>query len=145
MINERISRDAIPHYYGDKVRMLFLASAGLAFIGIPFWGHLTPFGTLFEVVSALVLIALAGLANPRSRWVMVLSIIASSFGAFLLEFSAISFHARDTIQLLLAREAGALILIAALYYSVKTVRSMAQGKIGEWPTPWEFEKPADTR
>lgn len=143
MTYELITRDTIPHYHGDKVRFLFLATVALGFIGIPFWGHLIPFGSLFEVTGGIVLVVLAGLANPRSRWVMLLSVVAAAFGAFLLEGAAISFHAKDSVELLLAREAGALMLGAALYYSVKTLRAMTQGKIGEWPTPWEFDKPAE--
>lgn len=140
MAYEIITRDKIPHYHGDKVRLLFLGTAALGFVGIPFWGHMVPFGTMFEVVSGIALVVLAGLANPRSKWVMILSIVVAAFGAFILEGSAISFHARDSVQLLVAREAGALMLVAALYYSVKTLRAMTQGKIGEWPTPWEFDK-----
>ncbi len=135
---ERFTPDTIPHYHGDKVRFLFLLTVALGFIGIPFWGHLVPFGTMFEVVGGIVLVVLAGLASPHSKWVMVLSVIAAAFGAFLLEISAISFHDTDSIRLLLAREAGALMLAAALYYSVKTLRAMTTGKLGAQPTPEEF-------
>ncbi|HWH16363.1 MAG TPA: hypothetical protein VNU25_02155 [Candidatus Paceibacterota bacterium] len=138
---ETAGRDSIPHYHGDKVRILFLATAAIGAVGIPFWGHLVPYGTLFEVLGGIVLIVLAGLANPRSRWVMVLSIIVAAFGVFLLEASAIAFHTRDPFELLVAREVTALLLGAALYFSVKTLRAMVQGRIGERPTPWEFEKP----
>lgn len=142
MIQETITRDkSIPHYYGDYVRMLFLGTAILIFIGIPFWGHLIPFGTMFEVVSGIILIVLAGLINPHSKWVMILSAIVAGLGAFLLELSAISFHTQHSIELLIAREVGAIMLVVALYFSVKTFRAMTQGKIGERPVPWEFEEP----
>lgn len=140
MAYEPIASSSIPHYHGDKVRFLFLAVAVLGFVGIPFWGHLVPFGTLFEVIGGLVLIVLAGLMSPRGKGVMTLSVVVAAFGAFLLEVSAISFHDQDSLQLLLARQTGALLLGGALYFAVKTLRAMAQGKIGEWPRPWEFEK-----
>lgn len=142
MIHESITRDNdVPHYYGNYVRMLFLATAILTFISIPFWGHLIPFGTMFEVLGGITLIALAGLISPHGRLVVWLSVFVAGFGAFLLELSAISFHTSDSTQLLLAREAGAVMLLAAFYFGVKTLRAMAQGKIGERPVPWEFEKP----
>ena len=142
MIQKTITKDKmIPHYYGDYVRMLFLATALLIFVGIPFWGHLIPFGTMFEVVSGIILIVLAGLINPHSKWVMIVSAVVAGLGAFLLELSAISFHAQHSMELLVAREVGAIMLVTALYFSVKTVRAMMQGKVGERPVPWEFEEP----
>ena len=134
-----LTAEKIPHYHGDIVRVLFFAATGLAFIGIPLWGHLLPFGTAFEVIGGIILIILAGLASPHSRWVMVASTIAAAFGALLLESTAISYHSHDSFILLIVRETGALLLIAALYFSVKTLRAMVQGTIGELPRPWEFE------
>lgn len=134
------AHERIQHYYGDAVRTLFLATVALSFLAIPFWGHVLPFGTLFELEGGIILITLAGLVNPHSRWVMVLCAVAAGAGAFFLELAAISFRMTDSIPLLVIREAGALLLIAALYFSVKTLRAMSQGKIGEWSRPWEFEK-----
>lgn len=139
MAYEMITHDAIPHYYGNYVRMLFFGTVILSFVGIPLWGHLVPFGTMFEVLGGIALVALAGLTNPHGRLILVVNIFASGIGAFLLEYSAISFQKVDSTPLLLARELGAVMLIAALYFSVKTLRAKAQGKIGVLPTPWEFE------
>lgn len=135
-----VQKERIPHYHGDTVRLLFLITVGLTFLVVPIWGHVVPFGTLFEVMSGIILIALAGLTNPHSRWVMTLNVLASGIGAFLLEYSAISFQATDTTTLLIMREAAAFILIVAFYFSVKTLRAMTQGKVGELSRPWEFEK-----
>ncbi|CAN5733318.1 hypothetical protein BH11PAT2_BH11PAT2_07230 [soil metagenome] len=142
MYTETIHNEVIPHYHGDIVRILLLTSVGLAFLAIPLWGHIMPFGTMFEVVSGLIVIVLAGLTNPHSQWIMGLNAIAAGIGAFLSELSAISLSHSDSVQLLIMREISALVLIVALYYSVKTLRAMMQGKIGELPRPWEFEKTA---
>lgn len=136
--------EEIYHYHGDKVRILLLVSVALAFIAIPLWGHLMPFGTVFEVISGIAAITLAGLTNPHSRWIMTLNVIATAVGAFLLELSAISFRTNDSLALMLMREVSAIVLIIALYYSVKTLRAMAQGKIGAMPRPWEFDEPAES-
>jgi hypothetical protein len=130
----------IPHYHGDIVRGLFFAMVAISFAAIPLVGHILPFGDFFEVISGIILIILAGLTNPHSRWVMVLNIIVSAVGAGLLELAAFALRTGDAVPLLLVRETGALVMIAALYFSVKTVRAMAQGKLGEAPQSWEFEK-----
>ncbi len=133
-------RETIPHYHGDTVRLLFVATVFFTFLIIPFLGHVLPFGTVFEVIAGIILILLAGLMNPHSRWVMVLSVLAAALGAVLLEGSAIAFHAKDNLSLLIAREAGALAFVVALYLAVKTLRAMNQKKVGELPRPWEFEQ-----
>ena len=129
----------IPHYHGDTVRSLFLVTVGFSFLVIPLWGHILPFGNTFEVLGGIVLIALAGLTSPHSRFIMLLNCLVSGLGAFLLELSAISFRSSESLQLLLVREIEALILITALYFSVKTARAMMQGKVGQLPRPWEFD------
>jgi hypothetical protein len=132
--------DTIVHYHGDIVRMLFLATVGLAFVAVPFWGYLLPFGMVFEVASGIVLILLAGLTSPHSKVTIVLDAIAAALGAFLLEITAISFRSVDPIMLQIIREACALALLGAMYFSIKTLRAMMQGNIGILPRPWEFEE-----
>lgn len=125
---QNIREDLIPHYHGDIVRILFVTTAALSFFSIPLFGHLLPkFGTLFEVAGGILLIALAGLTNPYGRHIMTLNIIVSGIGTFLFELTAISYREYDSIQLLIIREIGVLLLISALYFSVKTARAMAQG------------------
>lgn len=136
-----IMYSSIPHYYGNHVRVFFLTAAVLSFISIPLWGHLLPFGTTFEVIGGVVLIILAGLTSPSSRGVMIWNVVVSGFAASLLELSAISFKSHNSIELLIAREGAAVLLLAGLYFSVKTLRAMNQGVLGQWPVPWDFEKP----
>ena len=129
----------IPHYYGDFVRLLFVATAALSFLAIPIWGQILPYGIVFEVIAGIVLVVLAGLTNPHSKWVMYWNILVSGLGAFLLEITAISLQPSSATMLLAIREVSVLLLITALYFSIKTARAMSQGKIGELPRPWEFE------
>lgn len=132
--------DPIPHYHGDSVRVLFVLAAVLMFLVIPIWGPMLPFGLGTEVLAGVILILLAGFTSPHSPMVLWLDCFAAGAGAFLLEFAAVVYRSQPGI-LLAVREIAALLLLAALYQSVKTVRAMAQGKVGELPRPWEFEKP----
>lgn len=132
--------EPIAHYYGDTIRALFFSAVALSFVSIPFWGHVLPFSAEFEVFGGIVFIVLAGLTSPHSKAVILADAFVSGIGAFLLELSAISLRSQDPLALLIVREVSAILLIAALYFSVKTLRAISQGKIGESPRPWEFER-----
>lgn len=140
---QNLGHETITHYYGDMVRILFFITVVLSFLAIPFWGHLLPFGNAFEILGGIVFVTLAGLTSPHAKTVMLVNAFASGIGAFLFEYAAVSFRAADSTQLLLAREMGALALLGALYFSIKTLRAISQGTVGEIPPPWEFAPKSD--
>ncbi len=135
----------IPHYYGDYVRVLFVTTAVLSAVAIPVLGDILPFGTPVQVLSALLLVLLAGLTHPHSMMLFLYNILVSAIGVVLLESAAISLYRIDSLELFLAREAGALLMLFAFYFSVKTLRAMAAGKLGKLERPWEFEDQDDTK
>ncbi len=133
----------IPHYYGDYIRVLFLATAALSAVAIPIVGDLLPLGTFAQVGSAILLVLLAGLTNPHSKTILLYDTAVSGLGLLLLESAAISYYSSDSMQLFAVREVGALILMFAFYFSVKTLRAMSLKKIGKFGRPWEFENTKD--
>lgn len=130
----------IAHYYGDYVRMFFLGTAALSFVAIPVFGNVLPFGTLVQVSAGLLLVLLAGLTHPHSRMLQLYDAAVAGLGVLLLESAAISFYSIDSVQLFAVREASALMLLFAFYYSIKTLRAMSLGKVGQEERPWEFEE-----
>jgi hypothetical protein len=134
----------IPHYYGDHIRALFLATAVLSVVVIPVYGDLIPFGTLVQICCATLLVLLGGLTSPHSTMVMWYDAIVAGLGTILLESAAINLYSADSIELFVAREVAALALMFAFYFSVKTLRAMSQDKLGKVARPWEFEKAQDT-
>ena len=123
----------ILHYYGDSVRQLFVLSALIFVVVVPLWGDLLPFGAqgaLLQIAIAIGLVILAGFTSPRSMLSIVLDLFAAGIGAFLLEAAAISFYRTDSWLLFFARELVAVMLLFALYFSVKTLRAMLVGSIG---------------
>ncbi len=132
-------RHDIPHYYGDYVRMLFVAAAVIAAVAIPVFGDLLPFSIFTQVAGIIVFVLLAGLTNPHSKTLFLVDAVISGTGALFLESIAISQYATTPFLLFAAREAGALVLLFAFYYSVKTLRAMMLGKIGRMERPSEFE------
>lgn len=131
---------AVEHYYGDRVRQLFLVSALFSFIAIPLWGSLLPLSLFLQICGGLVLVLLAGLTNPHSKAIMIVNAIASGLGALLIEVTVVEFRLEQSLQLLILREAEVLLLLVAFYLSVKTARAMFLGKVGQMDRPWEFEK-----
>ncbi len=128
----------IPHYYGDHVRMLFLGAALVSFIVMPLWGNLLPFGTFAQVAAGLLLVLLAGLTHPRGKVVLLINAFFAGVSVFLLESMAITHYASESLELFLAREASAILLLVAFYFSVKTFRALQLGKIGKSERLGEF-------
>ena len=122
------------------MRVTFIASAMLTAVAMPIWGNLLPFGDMAGIISILVLVFLAGITNPHSTLIMLLNALLSGIGIFLLQAAAISFYKVDSVMLFLLREIAVILLLFAFYYSVKSVRSMMLGKIGNEGKPDEFEK-----
>ncbi len=137
---EYVDRQDILHYYGDYVRLLFVVGAILAFVATPLWGHLLPsLGTAWEIGGAVLRILLAGLTNPHSNLVMLSNTLISALGVYFFESAAVTYFTWDEFPLFLVREGMAIALLLALYFSVKPLRSMSQGRIGKQYEPGEFE------
>lgn len=131
-------KKAVPHYYGDYVRKLFVAIAILSVLVIPLWGNLLPFGTFFELGAAVFLVVLAGLTNPHSRTVALINVLVAGAGAFLLEMAAIEFYGSQSFALFLARESATILFLLALYFAVKTMRAMFLKQVGHEAKKDEF-------
>ena len=130
----------IPHYYGDYVRPLFILTAILALVATPLWGPLLPFGAVAQVGASLALVLLAGLTNAKNIYLMAANATVSAVSVFLLEIAAIALKTGGSIELFAAREVCALLMLGALYFSIKTMRGMLTGKIGHPDSPLEFEE-----
>lgn len=128
----------IPHYYGDRVRELFVLTAVVSFVAVALWGDLLPYGTLTQVAAGLCLVLLAGLTNPHSKAILMTNTIVSGVSVLLLETTAIALHRVQSTEIFFARELAAVLLLAAFYFSVKTLRAMALGKVGKVARPNEF-------
>jgi hypothetical protein len=137
--------DGIPHYYGDKVRQLFIGTAVLSFVVMPLWGDLLPFvGIIPQVGAGLLLVLLAGFTSARNVLVMIANATVSAISILLLESSAIALQNTGMYksELFLARELGVLLMLGALYFSIKTVRAQLSGKLGHFDSPLEFDETA---
>lgn len=89
----------------------------------------------FIVLSSVVVIVVAALTNPLKRSIMSADTIVSAIGLIVFEsWALINFQTQSPILFVL-RELLALLYMAALYFSLKTLRSMVQGNIGQRVNP----------
>lgn len=128
---------AVRHYYGDLVRILFVIMAVLIGIGVPLSDNL-PLGLALGIPTALVLVVLAGYTNPHGKVVLMLNAIVAGAGVFLIEVFAVAAYSAGNLPLFAVLELAWLLCVAALYYSVKTVRASRMHKIGSIDGVGEF-------
>jgi hypothetical protein len=130
----------VPHYYGDSVRNMFIASAVIYAIALPLFGSLLPFNIYVGIGIVLLLVFLAGITNPHSKFLMFANVLVAGIGVYLMQTAAVSFFNQDSSILFILRQAVVILLLIAFYDSVKTARNMLIGKIGITPAPDEFNK-----
>lgn len=128
----------IAHYYGDLVRRIFIGIGVAILIVAPFFASRSPVELPFEIFGAVVLVCLAALTSPKNKMIMTINAAAAGVGVVASEVMALYFfYAGDSLMFFL-REMFAVAFLFALYFSVKTVRSMTLGQIGRRPMPGEF-------
>lgn len=134
------SSQNIPHYYGDTARWLMLLVAAILFVTVPVFPDLLPFSPLLQIVTAVLLVVFAALTSPHKRWTVVCDALLSGIVLIAVELIAIETYAGSSGAIFLLREGIALVLLFALYYSLKTLRSMALHVLGQQGTkPGEFD------
>ena len=114
----------IPHYHGDKTRVIFVASALILIIAQSTGADL-PLSTAGTVVAAILLVITAGVTNPAQGWIHWLNAFLAAYGTILFGMTAISRY-RSGISLFepsfLYIEALALLSLFALYFTTRTIR-----------------------
>ncbi len=122
-------RHGIPHYYGDQVRVLFVAGAVLLLVAQSTGADL-PLSTTGSVVSAVLLVIAAGITNPIQYYgIHWLNALIAILGTLVFGISAVN-HYRSGTSLFdpsfVYTEAIALLSLIALYLTTRTIRGIAQ-------------------
>lgn len=130
---------SVPHYYGDYIRSIFIIVGAFMLILAPFVSERAPQLLPIQVVSAVVLVLLAGLTSPTKEWVLILDAIAAGLGVIFFEFLALAAYNASAWFSFIALEGVAIAFLVALYFSIKTVRAMATGIIGKKPSFGDFD------
>ena len=132
----------VAHYYGDAVRQLFVSAAALMLIGAPFYADSMRSELPFEIVGALVLVALAALVNPHNKSVFMVGAVASGVGLVIYETWALYTYFESTWLQFILREIIAIVFLAGFYFSMKTVRAFVLHTVGKHDEVGEFDEPA---
>ncbi|TSA44009.1 hypothetical protein D4R49_01060 [bacterium] len=118
----------IPHYHGDAVRVLFVASAVLLIVAKSTGAEL-PLSTFGTVVGAVILVVAAGITNPAQFGIHWVNAILAIFGTLLFGRTAVNHYSAGTSiadSSFLFVEALALLSLIALYYTTATIRGIKQ-------------------
>lgn len=122
---------AIPHYYGDYVRQIFMTIGAVMLIIAPFLVSRGAAGLVpFEIGGAIILVFLAALTNPKKQWVLMADAVVAAVGVLVFEVLALGAYAANSWLTFIALEAVTIAFLFALYFSLKTVRNMMLGQIG---------------
>lgn len=121
------------------MRILFVALAIMIGIAIPFSGELR-MGALIGAPCIVLLLILAGLTNPHGKIVLVLNALASGAGVVLTQLIAVAAYGNEMYPFFAFMEAVSVLLMVALYLSIKNVRAMAAHKIGKIDGVGEFDE-----
>lgn len=135
-----MKKKSIRHYYGDSLRLMFLISAIVYAVSMSLFGNLLPVDMYAGVGIVILLVLLAGITNPHSQALMFVNVVVAGVGAYLMQTAAISFFNIDSSILFILRQLVAVLLLIAFYHSVRTVRNMMLGKIGDEPAKGEFDR-----
>jgi hypothetical protein len=131
---------SVAHYYGDHVRTVFIVVAGLMLVTAPFYGNSLRVELPFEILGALVLVAIGALANPHNKWVFMAGAVAAGVGLVIYEMWALYGYQEGTIVQFVLRELIALLFLAGFYFNMKTVRAFLLHKVGRREGIGEFEE-----
>ncbi len=129
----------VKHYYGDVVRQLFIAGAILMCVGAPYYADTLSAELPFEIVGAIVLIALAALSNPHGRGFITADSVAAGVGLLIYETWSLYRYEDSTWVQFFLRELISIIFLAAFYFSMKTLRAMILHTVGHGPQVGEFD------
>ena len=121
----------VSHYYGDTVRQLFIGGAALMLVAAPFYAEALRTEFPFEIAGALVLVALAALANPHQRIIFMAGAVAAGVGAVIYQTWALFTYSESTWMQFVLREAIAVIFLVAFYFNMKTVRAFVLHTVGK--------------
>lgn len=117
-------RREIRHYHGDNVRVLFVVSAVVLIVAQSTGAEL-PLSTTGAVISAVLLVVVAGITNPAQGWIHWLNAFIAIIGTLLFGTAAIDRY-RSGLNIFDSSfayiEALALLSLIALYFTTRTIR-----------------------
>ncbi len=111
------------HYHGEVVRRLFMAGGAALLVSLPLVRDVLPLNTSILLILILLLAVLAGITNPKYKWIIFSDVLVAALALTIFEYYAISGIAHDGSKLvILVRQLLAINFFFALYFAAKTLR-----------------------
>ena len=120
-----LKKDSIPHYYGDIIRRLFILAGIIMFTLMPVFSDRIPEPTSISILAVIILVAGAGITNPKRAWTAYFDLAVSSIAIIVFEYYGILTYSSSrsyTDSFFIVNQILAVLFLLAFYYSVKTVR-----------------------
>lgn len=120
---EPTTQKSFDHYYGDFVRVIFIAAAVFVLWGLPRITEIFDVSVVFPILTVVILGGAAGYTNPVKIRSLQLNVIVS--GAFLVIFSYLAWYSYannlgNVIEF--SNQVGAVLFLFASYFSIKSFR-----------------------
>ncbi len=122
--------NALMHYYGDQVRILFVIGGLIMIITYPFFNPLIGIPAPLAIIGFASLAIFGGFMNPKQKWVIKASSIISVLAFVIFEYVAVNAYLKLSptkninIAFFWINQVLALIFFFAAYLSTKTLRGM---------------------
>jgi len=115
------------HYYGDTVRSLFILAAVIMIATLPFLTSRLPVPPTTSIIAIVALSIVAGLLSPRGKLIIWVNLFVSTAALLTFEYYAVQTYKMYSFadMLFWVDQILAIIFLFSLYYSAKTVRSLA--------------------
>ena len=138
-IAQRSVGPAVPHYYGDVVRILMLLGAGLALLVIPFSSGFLHDAFLLDIIIGLAIVASAALTNPHTKLLVASDAMLSALAVVLFEMDAFQNYQAGELLTFVFYEGIAILFILAFYFSLKTARAFMLHQVGRRDSLADFD------
>lgn len=122
------------HYYGDRIRSLFMLTGVLMTVTLPFFSSIIKLPVTVSLVAMLGLAVLGGFLNPVQKSIIIIDTIVSIIAFLVFEYYAVTtyLYAEPGIQLNVyfywLNQVFALLFFLAVYLSIKTLRGKMLAK-----------------
>lgn len=123
----------IKHYYGNLVRVIFIAGAVLMVIGLPTMTRILDLPVALSIAGIVVLVVAAGFTNPAVQVSLVANAVISII--YTIAFAYVAWHLytnRSVHQsFLVVNQIATIAFLVASYFSVKSWRGALVQEIAE--------------
>lgn len=119
----RIYSNPIKHYYGDIVRILFVAGAVITILGLPVATRVVGIPAIIPIIMAAILVIAAGITNPAQQFSLELNVGISILFLVVFGYMGWSIYEVQTGgTIAFMYQLNAILFLFASYFSVKSLR-----------------------